>query len=285
MNNTELKEKEQELSVEQKIWKAVGCLFYAVRPFILYVTLPGLLMIVGMILPGNRSAEEMISGSGNFYYTLGILLTMVLLHKRSKKRGYSLWEDATLDYKELDKRRIRDLICMGFGFGFFFSALITVVPFPKVLIDSYSGLSNSLNTGTDTVLALIATIILAPVAEEIIFRGYMLNRLLSWFQEQHSVLISTAIFALCHISPIWMVYAFIMGLFLAKVSIKEDNIAHSVALHMGFNLNVLPIWIIHRIPALESVLFANHILIAIYGAAALCMGIWYLKKYRRETET
>lgn len=284
MNNMQFQDNEHTLSHEQKIWKASACFLYAIRPFALYVMLPGLLMCAGMILPGKRTAEQMISGSGNFYYTLGILLTMVILHRRSKKRGYSLWEDATLDYKELDKAKTRALVCMGFGFGFFFSALITVVPFPKVLIDSYSGLSNSLNTGTDTVLALISTIILAPLAEEIIFRGYMLNRLMSWFSEKHSIWISSVIFALCHVSPIWIAYALVMGAFLAKVSIKEDNIAHSVILHMGFNLNVLPIWIIHRIPSLESVLFANHILIAGYGAAALGMGIWHLKKYRKETE-
>ena len=231
----------------------------------------------------GRTAEDMISASGNFYYTLGIIFTVVILHKRSKKRGSSLCEDVTLEYRELDKKKITDLLLMGLGFGFFFSALLTVFPFPKFLMDSYRSSSGNLTEGTDQILALVSTALLAPVTEEIVFRGYMLNRLLGWFKEKNSVLITSLIFALCHVSLLWIAYAFLMGILLAKVSIEEDNIAYSIALHIGFNTSVVPIWIVNHVPALERVLFANNLLIAAYGIAA-CYGAVYLyKKYRKET--
>lgn len=193
-------------------------------------------------------------------------------------------EDVALEYKDLDRKKILWLALIGFGFGFFFSSMITVIPFPSFLIESYSGASNSLSQGSDQFLALISTVLLAPVTEEIIFRGYMLDRLLTWFSVRTSILAVSVVFALFHVSPIWIVYAFIMGVFLAKVSIDEDNIAYSIILHMGFNLNVLPIWFINRSPELRSVLFANNILIAIYGIAFGLMGVWFLRKYRRETK-
>ena len=124
----------------------------------------------------------------------------------------------------------------------------------------------------------------APVVEEIIFRGYMLNRLLGWLDEKKSVMMVSVVFALCHVSLIWIVYALLMGVVLAKVSIEEDNIAYSIALHMGFNANVLPIWIINHVPELKAVLFANHGLIALYGVVSCVMAVWFLGKYRRETK-
>ncbi|MBQ7796720.1 MAG: CPBP family intramembrane metalloprotease [Lachnospiraceae bacterium] len=273
-----------ELSLEQKIWIGGGTFLRAIRPMILYVCLPALFMTIGMILMKDRTADDMISASGNFYYALGIIFTVVILHRRSKKRGSSLEADATLEYKELDKKKISTLLLMGLGFGFFFSALLTVFPFPKFLIESYRSSSNTLNVGTDQILALVSTAVLAPITEEIVFRGYMLNRLLEWFKEKESVLISTAIFALCHVSILWIAYAFVMGLLLAKVSVEEDNIAYSIALHIGFNASVVPIWIVNRVPVLERILFANNILIAIYGIVACYGAVQLYRKYRKETE-
>lgn len=274
-----------ELSLEQKIWIGCGTFFKAIRPLILYSCLPAFFMTIGMMLMKGRTAENIISASGNFYYALGIIFTVVILHKRSKKRGSSLCEEVTLEYKEMDRRKIAELFLMGLGFGFFFSALLTVFPFPKFLMESYRSSSSTLNEGNDQILALISTAILAPITEEIVFRGYMLNRLLSWFKEKESILITSVIFALCHVSLLWIAYAFVMGVLLAKVSMEEDNIAYSIALHIGFNASVVPIWIVNHIPALEKVLFANHFLIAIYGIAACYGAVKLYTKYRKETKT
>ena len=49
-----------------------------------------------------------------------------------------------------------------------------------------------------------------------------------------------------------MIYAFAMGVFLARVSLREDNILYSAALHMGFNASVLPLWILNEIGIFEQ---------------------------------
>jgi len=274
----------EELTFEQKLWKGTETFLYSIRPLVLYLFLPAMLMTVGSLLFGGRTSDEVVSESGNFYYTLGILLTIYLIYKRSVKRGSSLKEEATLELKDVNRKRIGYLLGMGFGFGFFFSALITVVPFPKVLMESYTSSSEILRSGTDQGLALLSTALFAPVAEEIIFRGYMLNRLLQWFQEKHAVWLVSVVFALCHVSPIWMIYAFLMGVLLARVSIVEDNITYSIALHIGFNVNVVPIWLINRSETLSEVLFANNLLIGAYGVIFGLMAVWFMKKYKRGTE-
>ena len=185
-----------DLSAEQKFWFGSSAFLSSIRPVILYACLPALFMTIGMFFMRGRTANDMITESGNFYYALGIIFTVVVLHKRSKKRGSSLEVDTALDYKDVDKKKIKDLLLIGLGFGFFFSAFLTVAPFPAFLKESYQSASDILSKGTDQILALISTALLAPIAEEIVFRGYMLNRLLSWFTDEISILIVSLIFAL-----------------------------------------------------------------------------------------
>lgn len=278
------KEKTEELSPEQKIWKGMEVFLYSIHPLIIYLFVPAITTYIGRFLFGGRPLDEILSESGNFYYTLGIILTFLILHKRSKKRGSSLREDVTFEYRELEWKKIGFLVGIGFGFGFFFSALVTVIPFPKVLMESYMSSSEAVKDGSDPVLALLSTVLLAPVVEEIIFRGYMLNRLLSWFDEKKSILITAIVFALCHVSLIWIAYAFLMGAVLAKISIEEDNISYSMALHIGFNANVVPIWIINHRSAWKNIFFSSHWLIALYGILSCFLAVWLLKKYRKETK-
>lgn len=282
MKTEEEYEKKAGLSFQQRLWKGAGVFFYAIRPLLLYLTLPALLMCGGMFLSGGRTAEDMMSRSGRFYHTLGILLTLYLLHRRSRKRGRSLAEEVTLEWHSLQWRRIFLLAGAGMGIAIFVSALLTVIPLPELLMGGYTSSTDGLNQGTDQALALLSTVLLAPVTEEIIFRGYLLNRLFGWFDERYAVVISSAVFALCHVSVVWILYAFLMGLMLAQVSVREDNIAYSIALHVGFNVNVLPVWLINRSPAARELLFGGHWKVALYGAAAGVLAVWLLRQYREE---
>ncbi len=267
------------LSFQQRLWKGTETLIHAGKPLLLYLTLPAALTCVGMFLSGGRSADDMVDRSGRFYYTLGIILTLYLMHRKCRKRGGSLCEEATLEYRGLNWKKLIWLICLGLGLALFFSALLTVLPLPAVLRQDYLNSSNGLDQGTDQILALAATVALAPVAEEIIFRGYLLNRLLGWFDERESVILSSAVFALCHVSVIWILYAFFMGVLLARVSLREDNIAFSIALHVGFNGNVLPVWLINRSPVARELLFSAHWKVALWGIAACLLAVWSARRY------
>lgn len=272
----------EELTVEQKFWMGTATLIQGLKPLILYLCIPAILMCAGMLLFGGRTAEDIADTSSNFYYTLGIVVTVAVLHRRSKKNGSTLWADTTLAYRELAWKRLLLLLGTGFGFAVFCSAVITIIPFPESLMESYHNSSDSLRNGTDQLLAIISTILFAPVAEEIVFRGYMLGGFLTWFTEKEAVFLSAAIFALCHISLLWMVYACFMGVLLAWVSIREDNIAYSIALHIGFNLSVVPIKLINGNEVWKAVIFGNSFRIAVVGLTALVLGLLAFWRYRKE---
>lgn len=275
----------QELTFQQKVWKGTAVVIHSLKPLALYLCLPALLSCVGMVLFGRRDADDILARSENFYYALGIMATLFLLFRASRKKGSSLWQDTALELHGISRRRFLMLLVMGTGFAVFFSALLTVIPFPESFMESYRSSSDGFRGGSDQILAWLSVILLAPVAEEIVFRGYMLGRLLEGFETRTAMMISAVIFALCHVSLLWMIYAWIMGMMLAWVSVREDNLAYSMALHIGFNASVIPVQLINDLCGCEPGMPQGHgtaAVIMLCGAAAAGIALWTFKQYRRE---
>ncbi len=270
------------MTFQQKVWRGTAVIIRSLKPLALYLCLPALLSCVGMVLFGRRDAEDILARSENFYYALGIILTLALLWRGSKKRGSSLWRDTALELHGLSLRRLLLLFAMGIGFAVFFSAVLTVIPFPEGLLESYRSSSDGFRNGNDKLLAWISVIFLAPAAEEVVFRGYLLGGLLEGFETKTAVMISAVLFALCHVSLLWMLYAWAMGLLLAWISVREDNLAYSMALHVGFNASVIPVQLINYLCGYEQGMPQGKGVVVLCGAAAAGLALWTFQQYGRE---
>ncbi|MCD8082307.1 MAG: CPBP family intramembrane metalloprotease [Clostridiales bacterium] len=268
------------LSGQQKFWLGGKAILSAMKPLALYMILPSLLMCIPLMLPGKREASDVIGRSGNFYSTLGICLTVYLLWRASRKRGSSLWADATLELRGLEKKRLAELVLMGLCFALALSAVLSLLP-SVGLSAEYGASSSVLGAGTDRILVILSVLILAPVAEEIIFRGYMLNRLLGYFSKRDSLLISTVAFALCHVSPIWVVYSFCMGYLLGWVSMKEDNTVYAIALHAGFNISLFPVWVFNRLGLADAVGWGRICFLLFLAVLASVGGCLLFQRYKK----
>ena len=88
-------------------------------------------------------------------------------------------------------------------------------------------------------LSLISSGIIGPIYEEILFRYLLYNRLKSKYSIRKSILITTIIFALIHISPIKIIYAFILGLILNITYEKYHNIIAPILIHIAANTIVI----------------------------------------------
>ena len=82
---------------------------------------------------------------------------------------------------------------------------------------------------------LIATVIVSPISEELIFRGVFLNRLKLAVPTLFAVLISSLLFASLH-SFGSITSAFIFGLCMAILYLKTDNIFVAIFAHFLNNL-------------------------------------------------
>lgn len=271
------------MTLQQKIWVGGGTLFKAFKPFFLYIFMPGICMGVGYALRRpDMTIEEFYTYGVNFYATMGMLLALYLMHRRCKKRGTKLVDEATCYLVNPDYKKIGFMMLFGTGAAVAISAVITLFPFEAVT-GGYTQASERLYNGHDLFFSILATVIVAPVLEEIVFRGFMLNRLMSFFSEKWSIYIVSGVFALCHGNLLWILYAFFMGLVLAKVSLREDNILYSIVLHIGFNFPSAIACLLTFSPSASSFLFERTVFVAAYGLigllAAVMAGKLYLKKF------
>ena len=87
----------------------------------------------------------------------------------------------------------------------------------------------------DPWLVVVAVVILAPIAEEVFFRGVVFN---AWLREggrRWAFLGSSALFALIHISVVALVPIFLLGLALAWVYQRTGNLLAPIAMHATVN--------------------------------------------------
>lgn len=257
---------------QQKVWRGCGAILYAIRPLLLYLFMPGFAMSVGKLVRRYaRSNEAFIAESGNFYTFLGTLCVAFILYRRAKKKGTTVWEEATLSLEGAQVKFAAYCALLGASVSMFVSAFLTLVKIPY-LSESYSGAAGAIYERTDLLLVLMMVGFLSPVLEEVIFRGYMLNRLLTRFGERESVLITGTVFALCHANLLWMAYAFFMGVFLAALAMKKDNILYSVCVHVGFNLPSVLIAAIQAAGLGGDLFFRNRLFIVLYGLIGGAVG-------------
>lgn len=78
--------------------------------------------------------------------------------------------------------------------------------------------------------------ILAPICEELVFRGLMFKRLRMQVSFRHAALYSTFVFAIIHGNLVQMIYAFIMGLMFAYLYEKYGSVKAPIIAHIAANI-------------------------------------------------
>jgi membrane protease YdiL (CAAX protease family) len=84
-------------------------------------------------------------------------------------------------------------------------------------------------------LVFLAGVVIAPVIEEIIFRGFIFAGLVKRYGWQKAALISAIIFALIHMQPLAFLPIVLLGLIFSYLYFKSGSIWPAVAIHMITN--------------------------------------------------
>jgi membrane protease YdiL (CAAX protease family) len=91
-------------------------------------------------------------------------------------------------------------------------------------------------TGTSFVLQVVAVAIIGPIAEELIFRGVILNRALSWMPRWSAVVLSSALFGVIHMNIPQGVFAFCIGMICGWSYVRFRSLWVPIAAHISINL-------------------------------------------------
>lgn len=157
------------------------------------------------------------------------------------------------------------LLCAAAGFcmNLSTSALLAILPLPESFISDYSAGTESLLYTDNIALSLVYIVLLAPLCEEMMFRGFLLRTLSRAFPEKAVVVVVTIAFALPHIQPVWVIVALFSSFFFTLIRIRYGNLTYSLLMHAGFNLATVPMLLLMDTGA-YTVLFDNMIVELIY---------------------
>lgn len=105
--------------------------------------------------------------------------------------------------------------------------------------EMFSNATQEALLASELILQVIGLGLIVPLAEELIFRGLIYNRMKQLLSVPLSVFFSALLFAVYHGNPIQMIFAFPMALALAAVYEKGKSFLFPVLFHMGANLTAI----------------------------------------------
>jgi len=105
-----------------------------------------------------------------------------------------------------------------------------IIPTPDYIID-LSGIMQPDST-LGYVFLFLAVVIVAPVGEEIVFRGFLQKFLEEYWKDiTRAVLVTSLFFAMIHFNPFWIIQIYILGVLLGFLSWKTKSVIPSIMLH------------------------------------------------------
>jgi len=116
------------------------------------------------------------------------------------------------------------------SFQFVMDPLSSLIPTPENLNKIISEMLQL------PILAFISIVVLAPLLEELLFRGIILDGYLKNYSPANSILISAFLFALIHGNLAQGIGAFIMGLVAGLLYWRTKSLLLCIALHFSNNL-------------------------------------------------
>lgn len=126
------------------------------------------------------------------------------------------------------------MVLFGAALNLAVAFLLPLIPFPEALWENYAAQSEMLLGAR--VWTVILTVVIAPILEEVVFRGLMHTRFKRCMPTVAAMIISALTFGVMHGALIAVIYASLLGLLLAWVFEKYNSLLASILVHFGFNL-------------------------------------------------
>ena len=180
-----------------------------------------------------------------FVFSLSVIIySLVLAITIAVPAKLKLWS-ADIDLKKLLgvnlPLRLRDIGLAAVAFVVYVSLALWAMELVSILLPSLNldqpqdiGIK-TLNSGYGFALAFVTFVVLAPLAEELLFRGYLFGNLRRILPFGVAALITSALFGFIHFQWNVGIDVFILSLVLCYLREKTQRLWPSVVLHMGKN--------------------------------------------------
>ena len=168
-------------------------------------------------LLGYKDLDNFINTYCFYISLIYYIIIIIYLYQKNKQKE-----------SKIQGKQYFPLLYFGISIAIFLNMIIFLIIPPQPVEIQLSPL-----------LALISTGVIGPIYEEILFRYLLYNRLKNKLTIKKSIIITTIIFALIHLTPVKIIYAFILGLILNITYEKHKNIIAPILIHIGANSVVI----------------------------------------------
>lgn len=190
-------------------------------------------IIVGIMIlvaPVNFLLNKLVGEEFSFfaYYLLAMGIPFLIIHNKRKiitrQKGYNF----NLSSLKISVLIIVTVIALQVGI---ISPVNELIPMSEFIKEVFLDLA-----GKTGIFSFLAIVVAAPLLEELIFRGVILDGLLKKYTPEKSILVSSFLFGIVHLNPWQFIAAFVLGIFAGWVYYKTRNLFLPVLLHAVNNL-------------------------------------------------
>ncbi len=207
--------------------------------FALYVT-------IGVIVFGELMGALIVRGLGDpadadlnlprWALLLSTLLFLVPLVLVLRRRAMPL--ASTLRIRAVAPVVLRDALFIGLGISVLIDELdrllASIIPMPAAIAEGMNFLAFS--TSTEALLVIGGAVLVAPLLEELVFRGFLQGQLEAGYRDAtKAVLISAVVFTVLHLNPWWALQIYLLGVVLGYLAWRTGSIWPPFLVHATNN--------------------------------------------------
>lgn len=214
----------------------------------------------------------------NFLTLLAVVLGLLLLAGRKsagwKEAGLSLTEQ--LHLKPVSFRYGVASVLVGvFAYHAVMLLLFVVSKIAPDLSASYGDAASGLSAQGSLWMNFLSLVIFAPLTEELMYRVLPISQLRYVVPSVAAVLITSVIFGVVHVNPLWAVYAGLNGCMFGFLFCRFGSLFPSLIAHMTFNL-------IGFLYSLRDVVWLDAVFYLVGGASCFLLAGTLVYIFRKE---
>ncbi|MGM0369844.1 MAG: CPBP family intramembrane glutamic endopeptidase [Bacillota bacterium] len=230
----------------------------------------------------QSTVQELIQNNLQYFTILAVITAgLVMIFMGLKRRKEDLKELIVKNKEKINLKLLAILSLTVVSLSLFSGQLMNLVmSLLEISTAKFANLTRMMQGGLGVFMGLV----LAPIIEEIVFRGLILAGLADSYSRKKAIVVSAILFAVYHFNLFQLVPTFLVGLLLGYIYLKTRSVLICIFTHLIYNL--IPVIVTQfqsvggKVPEMDKM---NYIVVII-SLIALLTGIKLLSDYFQTEE-
>ncbi len=164
----------------------------------------------------------------SFLITYTIIFLWIVKIARDKIREQGLWE-LKWKAKKVPFNLLGIILIMTLALIIIIEPLSNLIPMPESIAKIFEEMFQP------NIYTFLASVIAAPILEELLFRGIILEGFLKNYSPRKAIIWSSVIFGIAHLNPWQAIGAILIGIFISWIYVKTKSLIPGIMIHFTNN--------------------------------------------------